>query len=266
MCGRSGLCSTHESWVKFDSTLTQMSRVRVESAVKIKDMSRVRVESCWSSFESELSQLDTAWVKVESMILQDLAVICNFTETEPTYSYIRPHSPPPPGQQLFPKLGKMWWVVGQMWLNYDSNELSQSWVRLVNLGFELSRSWVRLANLGFELSRSWVTWIVIWVRVESARKIWVEHNPGGDNLSSKELCMGKHSLMRWITKSIVTIKIRISASVLIWIPFILIWSPLILIWSPFILIWSPLILIWCPVILIWSPLILIWTPFILIWG
>ena len=64
----------------------------------------------------------------------------------------------------------MWWVVSQIWLNSDSNELSQSWVRLVNLGFELSRSWVRLANLGFELSRSWVTWIVIWVRVESARK------------------------------------------------------------------------------------------------
>ena len=74
-----GLCSTHESWVKFDSTLTLMSRVRVESAVKIKDMSRVRVESAvkikdmsrvrvesrWSSFESELSQLNTAWVKVE---------------------------------------------------------------------------------------------------------------------------------------------------------------------------------------------------------
>ena len=51
-----GLCSTHESWVKFDSTLTQMSRVRVESR--------------WSSFESELSQLDTAWVKVESIIFQ----------------------------------------------------------------------------------------------------------------------------------------------------------------------------------------------------
>ena len=55
---KAGLCSTHESWVKFDSTLTQMSRVRVESAMKIKDLSRVRVESRWSSFESELSQLD----------------------------------------------------------------------------------------------------------------------------------------------------------------------------------------------------------------
>ena len=41
----SGLCSNHESSVKFDSTLTHMSRVIVESAVKIKDMSRVRVES-----------------------------------------------------------------------------------------------------------------------------------------------------------------------------------------------------------------------------
>ena len=50
----------------------------------------------------------------------------------------------------------MWWVVSQLWLNSDSNELSQSWVRLV--------------NLGFELSQSWVTWIVIWVRVESSRK------------------------------------------------------------------------------------------------
>ena len=166
-------CSTHESWVKFDSTLTQMSRVRVESAVKIKAMSRVRVESRWSSFESELSQLDNAWVKVESMIFRGENVkilqLSVFTEKEPTYSYIRPH-PPPPGQQLFPKLGKTCWVVSQIWLNSDSNELSQSWVRLVNLGFELSRSWVRLANLGFELSRSWVTWVVIWVRVESARK------------------------------------------------------------------------------------------------
>ena len=30
----------------------------------------------------------------------------------------------------------------QIWLISDSNELSQSWVRLGNLGFELSQSWV----------------------------------------------------------------------------------------------------------------------------
>ena len=151
-----------------------MSRVRVESTVKIKDMSRVRVESRWSSFESELIQLDTAWVKVEPLIFwRENVKILQLSATlqrknQPTVTFDR--TPPPPGQQLFPKLGKMWWVVSQIWLNSDSNELSQSWVRLVNLGFELSRSWVRLANLGFELSRSWVTWIVIWVRVESARK------------------------------------------------------------------------------------------------
>ena len=153
-----GLCSTYESWVKFDSTLTQMSRVRVESVVKIKDMSRVRVESRWSSFGSELSQLDTAWVKVESMIFRGENVkILQLSVTlqrnnQPTATFDRT----PPGQQRFPKLGKMWWVVSHIWLNSDSNELSQSWVRL--------------ANLGFQLSRSWVTWIVIWVRVESARK------------------------------------------------------------------------------------------------
>ena len=76
-CKEPGLCSTHESWVKFGSTLTQTSRVRVESAVKIKDMSRVRVESRWSSFESELSQLDTTWVKVESRIfLKKTSIFC----------------------------------------------------------------------------------------------------------------------------------------------------------------------------------------------
>ena len=81
-----------------------MSRVRVESAVKIKDMSRVRVESRWSSFELELSQMDTAWVKVDSLIFskrkrQDLAIICNFTEmNQPPATFDRT---PPPGQQLF---------------------------------------------------------------------------------------------------------------------------------------------------------------------
>ena len=65
----------------------------------------------------------------------------------------------------------MWWVMSQIWLNSDSNELSQNseLSQVSKFGFELSRSWVRLANLAFELSRSWVTWIVIWVRVESVR-------------------------------------------------------------------------------------------------
>ena len=40
-----GCPSTHESLVKFDSTLAQMTRVRVELDVKIRDMIRVIVES-----------------------------------------------------------------------------------------------------------------------------------------------------------------------------------------------------------------------------
>ena len=39
------LNSGHESWVKFDSTPTQTNRIRVQSAVNIKDMSRVGIES-----------------------------------------------------------------------------------------------------------------------------------------------------------------------------------------------------------------------------
>ena len=46
---------SRESTLTRQSPLTQMSRVRVESTVKIKGMSRVRVEWRWSSFESELS-------------------------------------------------------------------------------------------------------------------------------------------------------------------------------------------------------------------
>ena len=131
-----GLCSTHEPWVKFDSTLTQKRRVRVESAVKMKDMSRVTDESCWLSFESGLSQLDAAWVKVETLIFVKILHLSVELQgkNQPTSTLDRT-PPPPPGQQLLAKLGKMWWVVNQIWINSDSNELSRSWVRLANLGF-----------------------------------------------------------------------------------------------------------------------------------
>ena len=163
-------------WLDSDSTESSQSRVGRERQGCESSQSWITLIVIWVRVESTGYCLSQSWVTdFSKRKRQDLAIICNFTEKEPTYSYIRP--PPPPGQQLFPKLGKMWWIVSQTWLNSDSNEMSQSWVRLVNLGFESSRSWVRLANLGFELSRSWVTWIVIWVIVESARKKWVEHNP-----------------------------------------------------------------------------------------
>ena len=83
-----------------------MSRVRVESAVKIKDMSRVRVESRWSSFESELSQLDTAWVKVESLVFrrENVKILQLFAtlqrKNQPTATFDR--TPPPPVNNFFP--------------------------------------------------------------------------------------------------------------------------------------------------------------------
>ena len=89
-----------------------MSRVRVESAVKIKDMSRVRVESRWSAFESELSQLDTARVKVESLIfwrenvkILHLSVALQGKNNQTTATFDRT---PPPRSTTFSQLGKTW--------------------------------------------------------------------------------------------------------------------------------------------------------------
>ena len=143
MSRESNLTRLWLKWVESESSRPWKSRIWVESESSHADR----------QFESELSQLDTAWVKVESMIFRGENVkILQLSVTlqrknQPTATFDRT-PPPPPGQQLFPKLGKMWWIVSQIWLNSDSNELNQSWVRL--------------ANLGFELSRSWVTWIVIW--------------------------------------------------------------------------------------------------------
>ena len=113
------LCSTHESWVKFDSTLTQMSRVT----------SRVdRENQGYESSQSRVTQI-VICVRVESVIFRGENVkILQLSVTlqrknQPTATFDRP---PPPSQQLFPKLGKMWWVVSQIWLNSDSTHLSQT--------------------------------------------------------------------------------------------------------------------------------------------
>ena len=134
-------------WLDSDSNESSQSRVGRENQGYESSQSRITLIVIWVRVES------TGYLLLESKLSHwfkrwDLAFICNLTEP---YSYIRP---PRSKAKAFLK---------------NSNELSQSWVRLVNLDFELSQSWVRLANLGFELSRSWVTWIVIWVRVESAR-------------------------------------------------------------------------------------------------
>ena len=149
-----------------ESNLTRLWLKWVEPESSRPWKSRIWVESESSHADRHLSQRWVNWILLESKLSHWF-----FEEKTSRSATFDRTPPPPPGQELFPKLGKMWWVVSQIWLNSDSTELSRSWVRLVNLDFELSRSWVRLANLGFELSRSWVTWIVIWVRVESARKM-----------------------------------------------------------------------------------------------
>ena len=74
-----------------------------------------------------------------------------------TYNYI---PLPSPDKQLLAKFGKMWWVMSQIGLNFDSKELSRS-CQVGKLEIELSRGWVN--------QECWITWIVIWARVESAR-------------------------------------------------------------------------------------------------
>ena len=158
-----------------ESNLTRLWLKWVESESSRLWKSRIWVESESNHADRHLSQSWVNWVLLESTLShgffwrENVNILhLSVTLQSPAATFDR--TPPPPSQQLFAKSGKTWWVMSQIWLNSDSNELSQSWVRLVNLDFELSQSWVRLANLRFELSRSWITWIAIWVRVESARK------------------------------------------------------------------------------------------------
>ena len=158
-------------WLDSDSNESSQSRVGRENQGYESSQSRVTLIVIWVRVESTGYCLIQTWVNDFSRRKrQDLAVICNFTEKVPTYSYIRPQPPPPPlnnFSQIRQNVMSRESDLTQLWLKWVESEC---WVRLVNLGFGLSRSWVRLANLGFELSRNWVTWIVIWVRVESARK------------------------------------------------------------------------------------------------
>ena len=120
------------------------------------ELSRPRKSTIWVETESNhadrtlshswVNCIPTAWVKVESPIFlkrkrSDCVFSPRVTGKEPTHSHNRGH---PPAQQLLAKLAEMRWVVSQIWLNSDWNELSQSSVRLTNLGFELNRSWVNL--------------------------------------------------------------------------------------------------------------------------
>ena len=164
-------------WIDSDSNESSYSRDGRENQGY-----ESRVSSLWSPFESELSELDTIESKLshwlswrETVKVLHLSTVLQ-RKNQPTVT-IQP--PPPPVNNFWPKLGISWWVVIHIWLNSDSSELSRSRVRLPNLEFELGRCRAKQEKWSVELSQSRITRIVTWVRVESARKIWVEHNPAG---------------------------------------------------------------------------------------
>ena len=136
---------SHESnltrlWLKWvESSWVSRKNQGFESS-----QSRVTLMVIWVRVESTGYCLSQIWVtdsaEEKTLIFQ---LIWSVIWREKTSNYIRPH--PPPGQQLLAKLGKMWWVMSHFDSNLthsDSNDLSQSWIRLGNLGFELSQSWV----------------------------------------------------------------------------------------------------------------------------
>ena len=158
-----------------ESELTQLWLKWVESELWLKwvepELSRPWKSTIWVESESthtdrHLSQSWVNWILLESKLShwffwrENVKILHSFVASqgkEPTFSYIWP---PPPGQQLLAKLGKMWWVVSQIWLNSDSNELSRNselnhvskfgiWVdsELSQVDCHMSQSWVSPKNL-----------------------------------------------------------------------------------------------------------------------
>ena len=171
-------------WLDSDSNESSQSRVGRENQGYESSQSRVTLIVIWVRVESTGYCLSQNWVTdFSKKKRQGLAIIYNFTEKEPTHSYIRPHPPPPPVTNFFPKLGKIWWVVSQIWLNSDSNELSQVSIFGFWVESELSRVskfgiWVEseLSHLDCHMSQSRVS-----------PKKWVEHNPDHKERSGLEI-------------------------------------------------------------------------------
>ena len=83
-------------WLNSDSNESSQSRVGRENQGYESSQSRVTLIVIWVRVESTGYCLSQSWVNYFSRRKrQDLAVICNFTGKEPTYSYIRPHLSPP---------------------------------------------------------------------------------------------------------------------------------------------------------------------------
>ena len=83
-------------WLDSDSNESNQSRVGRENPGYESSQSRITLIVMWVRIESTGYCLSRSWVTdFSKRKRQDLAIICNFTEKEPTCSYIRPHPPPP---------------------------------------------------------------------------------------------------------------------------------------------------------------------------
>ena len=117
-----------------ESNLTRLWLKWVESELSRPWKSGIWVESESNHADRHLSQSWINWTLLESKLShwffwRENVKILHLSVTlpgkkQPTTTFNR--TPPPfPGQQPLAKLDKMWWVVSQIWLNSDSNELSQ---------------------------------------------------------------------------------------------------------------------------------------------
>ena len=117
-----------------ESYLTRLWLKWVESELNRSWKSRVLVESESNHTARHLSQSCVNWIMLESKLShwffwrENVNILYLSVAKESTKMQLYSTAPPPPDQQLLAKLGKMWWVVSQIWFNSDSNELSRSWV------------------------------------------------------------------------------------------------------------------------------------------
>ena len=141
-CG-AGLCSTHESWVKFDSTLTQMSRRRtwISRATEFSSPwnSRIWVESETNQADCNLSQSWVNWILLESKLshwffgrenvkILQLSVAL-WGKNQPTAAF--DSTPPPPLSTTFGPIRQNVMsrepvLTHDSWLKWVESELSQA--------------------------------------------------------------------------------------------------------------------------------------------
>ena len=149
----SGLCPTHESWVKVDSTLTQISRVIVESAVKTRNMSRE-----FNHADRHLSQSWVNWILLSQSWVTDCSEektwrFCIYLsvavqrKNQPIVTIDRNPAPPVKLGQIRYNVMSCKSDLTQLWLKLVESELSQVtkfgiWVGSVQSQARKVKCWV----------------------------------------------------------------------------------------------------------------------------